>query len=171
MPTLRHAAPLARVGFPPADSRRHARSRGSEAIAETGKCFLRFVGLSGAAQPVAWARHPPSSIGMSAQTDKVVHWLLSSLEPRSQLFHVGQYCGDWQASTAGRAKASFHVILHGSAWLHFADGRDSIPVTAGEAVFLLRDVPHGLSPSPVNPQACAVAGGRPLERRGSMQPL
>ncbi|MDR8028955.1 AraC family transcriptional regulator [Burkholderia cenocepacia] len=108
---------------------------------------------------------------MSAQTDKVVHWLLSSLEPKSQLFHVGQYCGDWQASTAGRAKASFHVILHGSAWLHFADGRDSIPVAAGEAVFLLRDVPHGLSPSPVNPQACAVAGGHPLERRGSMQPL
>ncbi|MGF6840229.1 AraC family transcriptional activator of mtrCDE [Paraburkholderia youngii] len=110
-------------------------------------------------------------IGMSAQTDKVVHWLLSSLEPRSELFHVGQYCGDWQASTAGRAKASFHIVLHGSMWLHFADGRESIPVSEGEAVFLLRDVPHWLSPDPINPKVGTVAGDQPIERRGTMQPL
>ncbi|MBN3788002.1 AraC family transcriptional regulator [Burkholderia sp. Ac-20353] len=108
---------------------------------------------------------------MSAQTDKVVHWLLSSLEPRSQLFHVGQYCGDWQASTAGRAKASFHVILHGTAWLHFADGRESLPVSEGEAVFLLRDVPHWLSPTAVHPKVGTFADDQPIERRGTMQPL
>jgi AraC-like DNA-binding protein len=109
---------------------------------------------------------------MSAQTDKVVHWLLSSLEPESKLFHVGQYCGDWQASTSGRAKASFHIILHGSTWLHFDDGRESVALAEGEAVFLLRDVPHGLAPDPINPGAGAATSSQPpIERRGTMQLL
>ncbi|WP_230940833.1 cupin domain-containing protein [Burkholderia vietnamiensis] len=92
-------------------------------------------------------------------------------EPRSQLVHVSQNCGNWKASTAGCANASFHIILHGSAWLHYADRRGSIPVAAGNAVFLLPDMPHGLSPSLVNQRACAVAGSRPLERRVSLQRL
>ncbi|WP_082709912.1 hypothetical protein [Burkholderia sp. TSV86] len=49
---------------------------------------------------------------MRTHTDKIIDWLLSSLDPVSSIFHVGQYCGGgWQASTAGHAKAGFHVIL------------------------------------------------------------
>ncbi|WP_230972935.1 MULTISPECIES: cupin domain-containing protein [Burkholderia] len=61
--------------------------------------------------------------------------------------------------------------MHGSAWLHYADKRGSIPLAAGKVVFLLPDVPHGLSPSLVDQRACAVGGSRPLERRVSLQPL
>jgi AraC family transcriptional regulator, activator of mtrCDE len=103
---------------------------------------------------------------MSAPTDKIVHWLLSSLEPVSSLFHVGQYCGDWRASTSGCARASFHVVLHGVCWLHFADGRASVPVAAGEAVFLLRDVPHWLSAD-----SAAPTPGQTVERRGAIEAL
>lgn len=103
---------------------------------------------------------------MTASTDKIIHWLLSSLEPASSLFHVGQYCGDWQASTNGRARASFHVVLHGTCWLHFNDGRPSISVSGGDAVFLLRDIPHWLSANPDQPGI-----GTEVERRGTMQPL
>ncbi|AJY40533.1 AraC family transcriptional regulator [Burkholderia humptydooensis] len=89
---------------------------------------------------------------MRSHTDKIIHWLLSSLEPVSSIFHVGQYCGDgWRASTAGRAKASFHVVLDGRCWLHFGDGRASVPLAEGDAIFLMRDVPHALTSEPTPP--------------------
>jgi AraC family transcriptional regulator, activator of mtrCDE len=83
---------------------------------------------------------------MTAHMDKTFHLLLSNLQFESSLFHVGRYCGDWRASTAGRTKASFHILLHGDCGLHFSAGGPSVTLHAGEAVFLLRDVPHYLSP-------------------------
>lgn len=50
---------------------------------------------------------------MRAHTDKIIHWLLSSLEPVGSIFHVGQYCGDgWRASTAARACRSPKATRH-----------------------------------------------------------
>lgn len=80
-----------------------------------------------------------------AQADRVVDWLLGSLEWNATLFHVGQYCGRWRASTAGRARASFHLILEGRCWLHMP-GHASVPLAPRDGVFLMRDVPHFLSP-------------------------
>ncbi len=103
---------------------------------------------------------------MSTHTDKIVHWLLSNLQLESSLFHIGQYCGDWRASTAGKTKASFHVIAQGNCWLHFPDGRASVPLHAGEAVFLLRDVPHYLSP-----EATPLPSTEPFSRLGTLRPF
>lgn len=77
--------------------------------------------------------------------DRLIHWLVSSLDLETTLFHVGQYCGSWRASTAGRAKASFHLVLDGECYLHIP-GREPIALEAQDAVFLLRDLPHFLSP-------------------------
>ncbi|TDV16465.1 AraC family transcriptional regulator [Paraburkholderia caballeronis] len=107
---------------------------------------------------------------MQHHADKIADWLLNGLELKSTLFHVGQYCGTWQASTAGRHCASFHIVLHGECWLHLppADGRDarSVRLGQGDAVFLLRDVPHCVSPDPQPP-----AHGRESARAGTMTPL
>jgi len=73
-------------------------------------------------------------------------WLLDSLELDSRLFHVGRYCGSWQASTHGLARASFHLLVQGHCWLHL-DGQAGIRLDAGDAVFLLRDRPYRLSGS------------------------
>jgi AraC family transcriptional regulator, activator of mtrCDE len=107
---------------------------------------------------------------MLPNADKLAHWLLSSLQLKSTIFHVGQYCGTWQASTAGRLRASFHLVLHGECWLHLpADthrAARSVRLTEGDAVFLLRDLPHCLSPDPRPP-----ARGQEAARIGSMRPL
>lgn len=90
-----------------------------------------------------------------AHPDRVADWLLAGLELKSTLFHVGEYCGSFQASTAGFQRASFHLVLHGECWLHLAAdaGRPatSTPLQAGDAVFLLADVAHCLSPLPDAP--------------------
>lgn len=107
---------------------------------------------------------------MLPNADKLAHWLLSSLELKSTIFHVGQYCGTWQASTAGRLRASFHLVLHGECWLHLpADthrAARSVRLVEGDAVFLLRDLPHCLSPDPHPP-----ARGQEAARIGTMTPL
>ncbi|XQE65122.1 cupin domain-containing protein [Pseudomonas sp. P3C3] len=72
-------------------------------------------------------------------------WLLDSLELDASLFHVGRYCGSWQASTHGLARASFHLLVQGECWLHLQEREESIALHSGDAVFLLRDLPYRLS--------------------------
>jgi AraC-like DNA-binding protein len=107
---------------------------------------------------------------MSSHADTLADWFISGLELKSTIFHVGQYCGDWQASTAGRHRASFHLALHGECWLHLPAklGRParSVKLSPGDAVFLLHDMPHCLSPDPRPP-----ASGHESERVGAMSPL
>lgn len=82
---------------------------------------------------------------MTINTDQLVHWLLGSVELETTVFHVGQYCGRWRASTAGRALGSFHLVLHGDCFLH-VEGQPPIALHPRDGVFLLRDIPHFLSP-------------------------
>jgi AraC-like DNA-binding protein len=107
---------------------------------------------------------------MSPQTETIADWLLSGLQLKSTIFHVGQYCGAWQASTAGRHRASFHLALHGESWLHLPANAQraahSVRLAPGDAVFLLHDMPHCLSPDPRPP-----ASGHESERIGAMSPL
>lgn len=107
---------------------------------------------------------------MLSNADTIAERLLGGLELTSTIFHVGQYCGTWQASTAGRHRASFHLVLHGRCWLHLPAraGRAarSVPLGPGDAVLLLADLPHCLSPEPQPP-----APGRESARIGTMTPL
>lgn len=83
----------------------------------------------------------------TAAPDRLVQWLLSGIEWKTTVFHVGQYCGRWRASTAGRGLASFHAVLRGHCWLH-RPGQRPVALNEGDAVFLLHDEPHHLSPDP-----------------------
>ncbi|MDD2547146.1 MAG: AraC family transcriptional regulator [Burkholderiaceae bacterium] len=90
---------------------------------------------------------------MPHRQDRLIQWLLGSLDLQTTLFHVGQYCGSWQASTTGLARAGFHVLLNGDCWLHLPATGQKHALQAGDAVFFLRDVPHLLSPHAEVPQA------------------
>ncbi|WP_414439425.1 AraC family transcriptional regulator [Burkholderia sp. 22PA0099] len=94
---------------------------------------------------------------MPTTVERAADWLLSGLELRSTLFHAGRYCGVYQASTAGHQRASFHLVLQGECWLHLpatpARAAQSTRLTAGDAVFLLHDVAHCLSPRERAPEA------------------
>lgn len=93
---------------------------------------------------------------MSTRQDRLIQWLLGSLDLQTTLFHLGQYCGSWKASTAGLAQAGFHVILNGDCWLHVTGTGHKHALQAGDAVFFLRNVPHLLSPHE-DPEAAAQA--------------
>ena len=60
--------------------------------------------------------------------------LLSGLEISASLFHLGQYCNQWESSLHGHQRAGFHVVLHGPCWLHIQH-QDALALQAGDAVF------------------------------------
>jgi AraC-like DNA-binding protein len=78
-------------------------------------------------------------------SSQLVDWLLESLEFDASLFHLGRYCGGWHASTHGMARSSFHLVVQGGCWLHLEGDEQAHPLSAGDAVFLLRDLPYRLS--------------------------
>ena len=82
-----------------------------------------------------------------ATSDKLAQWLLGSIELDAAALHVGRYCGPWRVSTAGRAMASFHLVLRGMCYLHI-DGQPALRLHARDGVFLMNDVAHFLSSSP-----------------------
>ncbi|MCL2658034.1 MAG: AraC family transcriptional regulator [Betaproteobacteria bacterium] len=102
---------------------------------------------------------------MAQSQDRLIHWLLDSLELQTTLFHLGRYCGSWQTSTSGLADASFHVVLAGDCWLHLPQSNARLPLRAGDAVFFLRDVPHLLSPH-ADVREAAQAPRRPMRPVG-----
>lgn len=89
----------------------------------------------------------PAAPFIAADPDHLIHWLVDSVQLDATVFHLGQYCGRWQASTAGRALGSFHLVLHGSCYLHIA-GREPVALGERDGVFMMRDLPHILSPDP-----------------------
>jgi AraC-like DNA-binding protein len=103
---------------------------------------------------------------MQASTDHLTHWLLSSLELETTLFHVGQYCGTWRATPSQLMRSGFHLVLNNSCWMHLPDHQESIPLQRGDAVFILRETLHYLSPheTPDDPALCRV-------REGIMKPI
>lgn len=98
-----------------------------------------------------------------ATSDKLAQWLLGSIELDAAALHVGRYCGPWRASTAGRAMASFHLVLEGACYLHI-DGQPALRLRARDGVFLMSDVAHFLSPSP---DPAAPVGRQPMLPLGS----
>lgn len=96
-----------------------------------------------------------------AASDQLAQWLLSSIEIDSAALHVGRYCGPWRASAVDHAQASFHLVLHGECYLHL-QGQAPLRLQGGDGVFLMRELPHFLSPY-ADPQAAT--GGQ------AMQPL
>lgn len=112
--------------------------------------------------------HGDKVAAASDRHDQLVHWLVNGLEIEASLFHVGQYCGDWRGSTAGRECASFHLILRGHAYLHM-EGRPPVRLEANEGVFLLKDIPHFLSPDAIPaspPTTCAMLPMQPVQTDG-----
>ena len=106
--------------------------------------------------------HDAAAFATVQDPDHLVHWLIDSIQMDATVFHIGQYCGRWQASTAGRALGSYHLILHGSCYLH-VQGAEPVRLDARDSVFMLRDVPHFLTPD-----AHVDAADAP---RAAMQPL
>ena len=66
--------------------------------------------------------------------------LLGSLKVEANVYHNGQYCGDWAIDTSGSNRMNFHVVSKGTCFFEFDD--QVIELNQGDAVFLPCDSQH-----------------------------
>ncbi|WP_036596849.1 AraC family transcriptional regulator [Ottowia thiooxydans] len=109
----------------------------------------------------------PDADDPTSSLEQVANRLLEGLRWQARIFHVGQYCGRWRASTSGHSQASFHLVLHGRCWLH-RPGHPCVALGPRDGVFLLRDMPHFISPYEDANIACPAQPMQPLQATGSL---
>ena len=75
---------------------------------------------------------------------------LRSLNVRSSVFCLSDMRAPWAFRVDGAEVAKFHLVLAGSAWVSL-EGRDPMPVDAGDLVVLPRGQPHTIYDDPGSP--------------------
>ena len=74
--------------------------------------------------------------------------LFNTFRIQANVFHNGQYCGDWQIDTSGTNRASFHVVTHGKCEFLSDHGKQhEATLTSGDLVLFPRDSEHRISSS------------------------
>ncbi|MDP1925204.1 MAG: AraC family transcriptional regulator [Thiobacillus sp.] len=75
--------------------------------------------------------------------------LLRALRLRARIDLHAHFCADWAVDTSGAKQASFHVIAHGSCWMHTPAADSPVPLASGDMVVFPHDAPHVLRPSSI----------------------
>lgn len=72
--------------------------------------------------------------------------LFSVLSLQAEVFHNGQYCGQWAIDTSGHDYINFHVVTHGQCYLTIPEQLDTpLQLNTGDIVLFPRDSQHCLS--------------------------
>lgn len=77
--------------------------------------------------------------------------LLSTLKVEANIFHNGQYCGNWALDTSGSNHISFHIVTHGYCYL-LMDDMNPLPLNVGDMVIFPHDNSHCISNAPSSNQ-------------------
>ncbi len=85
---------------------------------------------------------PPMS---QTTTMQPVNDFLRRVHLGAEVFYVGQLCDAWHMSTPGGDATMFHLVCHGTAWIHLPGEAEPIPMGAGDISFFPNDAAHTLS--------------------------
>ncbi|QHJ09958.1 RCS-specific HTH-type transcriptional activator RclR [Paraglaciecola mesophila] len=82
----------------------------------------------------------------------VLNQLFSTFKVAANIFHNGQYCGDWAINTSGTHYMNFHIVSHGTCYLSVPSDTDAkdkpIALSQGDVVIFPRDSQHIISKEP-----------------------
>ncbi len=82
-------------------------------------------------------------------SEDVLNKLFSTFNVSAEIFHNGQYCGNWTIDTSGASYLSFHVITHGQCYLRVEDqSADIVTLKQGDLVLFPHDAKHCISNEP-----------------------
>ena len=76
--------------------------------------------------------------------DTPIDALLRRLAPRVEVSFRGQVCNQWHIDTSGQGRMSFHIVGHGSTWLHLPEAAPRA-LGQGDILVLPWDSPHVLA--------------------------
>ena len=72
-----------------------------------------------------------------------INQLLDSLKIEANVYHNGQFCGNWAVDTSGSRRMSFHIVTQGQCF--FKLNGENTELFEGDAVFLPSDAQHKLT--------------------------
>lgn len=73
--------------------------------------------------------------------DSLSH-LLTTLNVTANIFHNGQYCGNWAVDTSGSHYISFHVVSYGRCFIKHANETKVHTLNQGDVVLFPHDAKH-----------------------------
>jgi AraC-like DNA-binding protein len=76
--------------------------------------------------------------------DSLSH-LLATLKVQANVFHNGQYCGNWAVDTSGSQYISFHAISYGRCYVKQANEDTVYTLNQGDVVLFPRDSKHQIT--------------------------
>lgn len=79
----------------------------------------------------------------------------------AEVYYVGQLCDTWQLSTTGGDATTFHLVCHGTAWIHMADFSHPKQLSAGDIALFPHDAAHAISGLPTISADAACHYGNP----------
>lgn len=71
--------------------------------------------------------------------------IFSTLKVSANVFHNGQYCGNWAVNTSGQNYINFHLVTHGECELTLPGKDDVTTLASGDIVIFPRDAQHRLA--------------------------
>lgn len=72
----------------------------------------------------------------------ILSQLFSTFKVSANVFHNGQYCGNWAVDTSGSQYMSFHIVSFGRCFVKVGSNPEQIPLEQGDVVLFPRDVIH-----------------------------
>ncbi len=73
----------------------------------------------------------------------VLNQLFSTFKVSANVFHNGQYCGNWAIDTSGTTYISFHIVSYGRCFLSIDQGKTLVEtLEQGDIVLFPRDCKH-----------------------------
>lgn len=72
----------------------------------------------------------------------MLNQLFSTFKVTAEVFHNGQYCGNWALDTSGSSYISFHIVSHGHCYLRVGQSSETITLQQGDIVLFPQDTQH-----------------------------
>lgn len=82
-------------------------------------------------------------------SEDILSKVFATFKVNADVFHNGQYCGNWAIDTSGKHYLSFHLVTHGKCYLMVNDNSDEIVIlNKGDLVLFPHDSNHSISNEP-----------------------
>jgi AraC family transcriptional activator of mtrCDE len=82
-------------------------------------------------------------------SEDILNKVFATFKVNADVFHNGQYCGNWSIDTSGKHYLSFHFVTHGQCYLMVNDNSNEIvSLNKGDLVLFPHDSNHCISNEP-----------------------
>lgn len=78
----------------------------------------------------------------------VLNELFATFKVSANVFHNGQYCGNWAVDTSGSQYMSFDIVSHGRCFVSMGDSAQTWTLEKGDIVLFSKDIIHCITSVP-----------------------